>query len=191
MSVRKSDDMLSVEEAWTAIEALSLAEHAKLQRVSRFYAGSRGAADDLRQEAMLRTLDGTRRCPREIQMIRHLDQVMRSMIWSERKSAKVHPHQSIEVIDTRDFSPVMVMTDLGPEVQVAEAQAADRVLGKVIELFNDDKVAQTVLEGIILGWEGEELCELAGIDRPTLATKRKLINRRIARAFPDGWNHDG
>lgn len=173
-----------------AIDALFLAEHAKLQRISRLYANSKEAAEDLRHEAMLRTLDGTRSCPRGVQMVRHLDQAMRSIISSERKQAKLHPLVQLETVGPRDLPPGTVVTDPGPEVQLAEAQQAERVLEKILELFNDDEVARTLVEGIMLGWEGEELCELAGIDKPTLATKRRLINRRIARAFPDGWHHD-
>lgn len=158
--------------------------------MSRFYAGSKDAAEDLRQEAMLRTLDGTRRCPRHVQMVRHLKQVMRSIIWSERKQARLHPTVEFKSVLPRDLPPGTIVTDAGPEVQAAEAQAATRVLDEVLEMFSDDEVARTVVEGIMLGWEGEELCELAGIDKPALATKRRLISRRIAHAFPHGWHHD-
>jgi hypothetical protein len=60
----------------------------------------------------------------------------------------------------------------------------------VLALFDDDPVAQVLVEGIMEDMEGQELCELAGIDTEQLATKRKLIRRRIDRAFPRGWHHD-
>jgi hypothetical protein len=139
---------------------------------------------------MLRTLDGTRRCPKDVQILRHLDQVMRSIIWSERKQARLHPQVEFKALEARDLPAGTVVADAGPEVRVAEAQAVAGIRDKILQLFVDDEVARTVVEGIMLGWEGEELCELAGIDKAALSTKRRLISRRIARAFPDGWQHD-
>ena len=120
-------------------------------------------------------------------MVRHLHQVMRSIVWSDRRQARLHSQVEIEAVEPRDLLPGAVVTDPGPEVRVAEAEAAARVQKKVLGAFNDDEVARTLVEGIMLGFEGEELCELAGIDKATLATKRRLIKRRIASTFPGGW----
>jgi RNA polymerase sigma-70 factor (ECF subfamily) len=37
------------------------------------------------------------------------------------------------------------------------------------------------------GIEGEELRELTELDMTGYATKRRLIRRRIDKAFPQGW----
>ena len=78
-----------------------------------------------------------------------------------------------------------------PHELLVENQECERIRKQVLSIFEDDPVAQILTEGIIAELEGKELCELAGISAAELATKRRLIRRRINSAFPQGWHHDG
>jgi len=40
---------------------------------------------------------------------------------------------------------------------------------------------------MIEGTDGEELRALVDLDRTAFASKRRLIRRRIDKAFPNGW----
>ena len=56
----------------------------------------------------------------------------------------------------------------------------------ILDLFEDDLVAQTIVEGDMDGIEGEELRSLTGLDLKAFASKRRLIRRRINGKFPKG-----
>lgn len=57
---------------------------------------------------------------------------------------------------------------------------------EIIALFDDDLEAQTIAEGTMDGMEGEELRSCTGLDEKAFATKRRLVRRRIDKAFPKG-----
>jgi hypothetical protein len=48
-------------------------------------------------------------------------------------------------------------------------------------------LAQVMVEGGMEGMEGEELREVTGLTKIAFASKRRLIRRRVEKAFPDGW----
>ena len=57
----------------------------------------------------------------------------------------------------------------------------------LLSLFEDDEIAQVILEGMMEGIEGEELQELTDLDNTAYQSKRRLIRRRINRKYPEGW----
>ena len=73
------------------------------------------------------------------------------------------------------------------EDQLASFQEAERIKQAVLTLFADDVTAETIVEGIMEGMDGEELRALTDLDKTAFASKRKLIRRRIDKAYPNGW----
>ena len=57
----------------------------------------------------------------------------------------------------------------------------------LVSLFEDDEIAQVILEGMMEGIDGEELRELTDLDETAYQSKRRLIRRRIVKRFPNGW----
>ena len=57
----------------------------------------------------------------------------------------------------------------------------------LVSLFEDDEIAQVILEGMMEGIEGEELRKLTELDKTAYQSKRRLIRRRIEKRFPKGW----
>jgi RNA polymerase sigma-70 factor (ECF subfamily) len=57
----------------------------------------------------------------------------------------------------------------------------------MLGLFPDDQQARDLLDGIMEGYEGEELRALTDLDEISFASKRRLIRRRIDKHYPKGW----
>ena len=72
------------------------------------------------------------------------------------------------------------------EQVLAGEQEAKCIRQAIIALFADDPAAQVMVEGIMEGMEGDELRAVPDLTPITFASKRRLIRRRIEKAFPDG-----
>jgi hypothetical protein len=67
------------------------------------------------------------------------------------------------------------------------SEAAVWLSGPPSTLLEEDPVAQVMVEGMMEGMGGEELREVIGLTKIAFASKRRLIRRRIDKAFPKGW----
>ena len=172
-----------------AIQNLSEADWVRLHKVALAYARNRPIEpDDLLQEAFRRALDGDRRCLVHIDPVRFLAEAMRSIANGEIQKGKNQPplvpianHGSAEiVVDPRDPAP-------SPEQRADSAEEVAAMKAALVVLFDDDEIAQVILEGMMEGIEGEELRELTDLDKLAYQSKRRLIRRRIDKKFPKGW----
>lgn len=121
----------------------------------------------------MRALDGSRRCRRDQDFVRFLAGTMQSIQNSKRKAAsRLKPHREALEREPPPVPPVPLEALLEQEDEFRFA------MGK-LQLFGDDPVALAVLEGVLEGFQGNDLCELAGITPKELATKRRLIKRRL------------
>ena len=182
--------LLTRVEVKRSIAALTAADWLRLHKVARALCRD-GAfqADDLLQEAFQRALDGTRHCARTLDIILFLAGVMRSIASDWRKARKRRPEMSLVtatgwlqevVLQVRDNSCV------AEEVLVSNEEAA-RLQQAIFALFADDAVAQRLLEGIMDGLTGAQLRSLTGLSETEFASKRRLIRRRIDKAYPGDW----
>lgn len=186
MGGSKVEDALTVDEFRAAWQALSVADLERLRRYSISLVGAE-AADTLRQEALYKAFSGERRCRRDLSVVQFLAGAMRSLVSSTKKAAKRRPTVSLEVVaEATGDEPV----GDDPHEQLVQARECERIRQEVLAVFDDDPDAQLLVDGIMEEMEGQELCELAGIDTGELAAKRRFIRRRIDRAFPRGWHHD-
>jgi hypothetical protein len=71
---------------------------------------------------------------------------------------------------------------------MAGEQEAARLVEALRDLFADDPTAQVMLDGMLDGLEGEALRALTELSEIEFASKRRLIRRRIDKAFPR--NHE-
>jgi DNA-directed RNA polymerase specialized sigma24 family protein len=173
-----------------AIDALPAAEWLRLHKVARALCRSTGSdPDDLLQEAFQRALDGSRQCPRDVDVIRFVAGVMRSIAsdWSKARKRRpeislVRPSGSLQavVVQVRD-----VNANAYERLAIDQEEACLRQ--SLRDLFADDGVAQALLDGIMEGGTGEELRSLTALSETELASKRRLIRRRIDKAFPKEW----
>lgn len=179
--------ILSGPEVEEAIRSISEAGWHRLGRVARHYSFGRLHPDDLLYEALCRTLDGRRTCPRDIDIVRVLAEVIRSIASSSFKAAARHPE--LHAVDEVEFEKGADTDCYGedPEQNMISDQEADRIRTTIVSLFNDDENAQIIVEGEMDGMSREDLCELTGLHGQAYDSKRRLIRRRIIRAFPKGW----
>jgi DNA-directed RNA polymerase specialized sigma24 family protein len=179
----------SREEIEKAIGSLSPADSVRLRKVAR--ACSRGGAldlEDLLQEAFTRAIDGSRNCPRNVDVVRFLAEVIRSIASDTFKVMRRQPDFHAVPIINDDGSPIDVPDRaLGPEDRLAGLAEAKRISTAILDLFTGDPVAEIMVIGIIDGMEGEELREITELDATAFASKRRYIRRRITDAFPHGW----
>jgi len=188
--VAASEAVLSVAEIAEGINNLSDADLLRIKKTSQYlsYGGAR-SPQELRQEAVKRAVDGTRKCPRDVGIAKFLFGVMRSIASSDRKAASRKQTLSMVPKHNSGSASILECTDprLSPEDQILTQEATGEIRAALLPLFEGDPVAQTLVNGMIEGMEGHELRELAGLNEKDFATKRRFVRRRIDKAFPNGW----
>lgn len=182
--------LLTQVEVKRSISLLTAADWLRLHKVARaFCRDAAFEADDLLQEAFQRALDGTRHCTRTLDIVHFLAGVMRSIASDWRKARKRRPEMNLVtqtgalrevVLQVRDNSPVA-------EEVLAVNEEAGRLQAAIFALFVDDALAQRLLEGIMDGLAGAQLRSLTGLSETEFASKRRLIRRRVDKAYPKDW----
>ena len=175
------------EEIRAAIEAFTDVDWVRVRKAAEYWARRHGAeADEVMQDALERAIDGSRQCPRDLSVLKFLSGAMRSISSEERKARARRGEVHLVAEDGRLI--VDPVDDRQTAAEAAESrQEATRIKTTLLDLFEGDLAAQTILEGDMDGMEGEELRALTGLDVKGFATKRRLIRRRIDKAFPKGW----
>ncbi len=179
---------LSVADVTDGIRNLSDGEQIKFKRASQYLggAGARPPAD-LRHEAIRRAIAGSRKCPRHLPIVAFLIGTMRSIAHADRKALK----RSSRTLILADPSSSTILDAADPRISPEEAMLRTddmaEMKARVLALFEDDVTARDIVEGRFIRMEGKDLQELVGLSERELATKNRLIRRRIDKAFPDGW----
>jgi DNA-directed RNA polymerase specialized sigma24 family protein len=175
-----------------ALKSLSQADWVRIQKAADFFAYQtmgNWPSEDLKHEALIRAFDGDRKCPRHINVAQFLVGVMRSIVSASAKAAGRKTRQ-MEMAGN-EIALQLPDLDVGPEEQLIGRQSLERLKTDILKLFIQGSKEQLVVEGIMEGWEGSQLCELAEIDAHELATIRKFIRRKISRTSLNGTSNGG
>jgi DNA-directed RNA polymerase specialized sigma24 family protein len=153
---------LSRAEIHNAIKFLTAAEKTKIVKVAARYAKiTPYEAEDLYQEALLRTMEGRRKWPKGLAATAFFLGVMCSIAWEWKRKD-----------DPLD-------KDIQDE-EVGERPLLDRNHAMtIIKAFDDDPIAKEILLAMAEGARGEELLKLSGLSPTDYESKRKKIRRRI------------
>jgi len=186
-----ADPVRAPSEIAAAIRALTPAQWARLRKVAAHYAlGRTMEAKDLLQEAFRRALDGERRCPVVVDVVRFLAEAIRSISDGELKRAKRGPvlvplsapgDPATQVPEPADPAPNAEKLREAAEEDAEEDDRRQSQRQQIIGLFDDDPVAQVIVEGLLEGTRGEDLRALTDLDPIAYQSKRRLIRRRIER----------
>lgn len=188
MSSQAAVAVLSRDEIDLAIRSFTPAQWARLKFVAKRYAFGRPIdPDDLFQEAFARALD-TRQCPADLDVLTFLIGTMRSIVSGEAQKAKKHPTVVMSAVVDEQGEPVDY-PDLSPSAEnnLIDEENAALVRRNVLALFDDDPDAQVIVEGEMDGWSAEELRAYTGLSQTAYDSKRRLIRRRLNKAYPGGW----
>jgi hypothetical protein len=127
--------------------------------------------------------------PWHVDPVRFLAEVMRSIADGEINKVENQidvvpvmqpgavPESAVDPRDARMSSEQSLIANEDAEVFRQE----------MLGLFPDDQQARDLLDGIMEGYEGEELRALTDLDEISFASKRRLIRRRIDKHYPKGW----
>lgn len=179
------EDAYSIEELSELVAGLGDTDMLKLKGAARGLALKCWSdPGDLLNEAVIRSLDGRRRCPRRMKPVAFLFGVMRSVADEWLKDRKA---ERGEVDETRWGTPAEVDVETLPDRgdgQEAAVIASERrafaasVLKEVMEMFENDEEAWFIVEADLEGrMTPEEVCSALGIDRRRYDTARKRIRR--------------
>lgn len=180
---------LSTTDIESALQALPKVGWIRLHKIASVLARTYPVeAEDLLHEACCRALDGCRRCPSNVDLIKFLGGVMRSIASDTLKMVKRRPElHLVSVTDGEESAYDPPDEQPNAEEALVTAQEISRIKQGIIILFEDDPVAQIMVEAKMEGMDGEELRALTDLDVTAFASKQKLIRRRINKEFPGGW----
>jgi RNA polymerase sigma-70 factor (ECF subfamily) len=183
----------SRDEVESAILAFTPDEVLRLRDVSWLYAPQcKLEADDLLQEAIVRALEGSRKCPVNISVVKFLAEAIRSIAHgeSEKTENQVVPISLLSADDHESKS--LIRPDRSPSIEenVINEESAAILHDSIFALFKEGTPERDMVEGIMEGLSAEELRELLDLDKTAYNSMRRLIRRRINKAYPKGWSHD-
>lgn len=186
---------LTLEETNDAYDSLGAAAWGKIQRAATILAGSEAAGGELAQDAIGRAIIGDRRCPRDVDLVPFTVMVMKSILSAAAKSAKRSKRVPLDAVGDGQLLEAIQRAGQQTAEELLCAEEEDQLFSQrvaslkqqVLALFDDDDTTRIIVEGIMEGMEGAALCDLVAIDAKDLATRRRLIRRRIDKAFPNGW----
>jgi hypothetical protein len=179
-----SGDTLSLDEISVAIEEFTDADWLRLKRAALYFSyDDRCARDwaDLQNEALVRSLDGRRKCPRNVPVCTFLGNVIRS-IASETDYLDGNALRSYEVEQAQE-TVAGVIALKGASDPLASNFDSKRLFKEAVDLFEGDMIAQTLFEGDVDGMEGQELRELVGLTQTEFDSKRRYVRRRLNAHF--------
>lgn len=174
----------TLEQARREIEGFCDADYAKLMLVAQGLRrsrlrGSTVEPQDLLQEAVAKTLQGVRGWSKDVSMLKHLAEVMRSDSSHEAERRSKWPTRYFEAVpgDSEEAEPAA-----RPDTGVDDSDEFELVL----RLFNKDNVALRLLRSKAHGYTASEIQRELGIGSVQYESTLKRIRRTIAKHLADG-----
>jgi hypothetical protein len=163
---------LSEAEIRSEISSLTAGERTKLIKTASYYAWkgriSFEEPDELFHEAICRVLDRKREWPRDLEKLRLLAGVIKSIAGDRKREQAL-----------KRTVPLDEEREVGDEGTEARGIRAKLDLKRIMSLFDDDPIAQKMLMGMADGIRGEDLERASGLSPTEYESKRKKIRRRI------------
>jgi DNA-directed RNA polymerase specialized sigma24 family protein len=153
------------------IASLTAGERTKLIKNASYYLWIE-EPDELFQEALFRVLAGKRKWPRDLEKLRFLAGVIKSIAGDrareQAKREQAKKRREAGRPGLRDY-----------EGKGARGMQAGLDLERIMTLFNDDPIAQKMLMLMADGTRGEDIARAVGLSPTEYESKRKKIRRRI------------
>ncbi len=183
----------SRDEIESTIRSFTPLQWGRLKAVAKHFTFGRPIdPEDLLQEAFIRALD-TRKCPADVDIVKFLIGVMRSVLSGEAEKAENQLTVVLSAVTTNDDQDEPVeFADPSPSIEedLIDRQNAANIQRTILALFDDDPEARVIVEGDIAGWSAEDLRAYTGLDKTAYDSKRRLIRRRLNKADTRGGSHE-
>jgi DNA-directed RNA polymerase specialized sigma24 family protein len=187
--------MASEDEVEEAIRGLSKADLYRLKAAARFRSRNIGARrghcgpDDLLQEAIVRTLDGTRHwIPARVSFFQYLLGAIKSIAnhWpGQREGARGDPSKvEATCVAAHHLHPAARLHGLERQILARDELATIR------NAFNGDDMVQQIIDGLSEEMTGPEIQEVLGITQTQLETAMKRLRRKARSLFDYNGGHD-
>lgn len=181
--------VLTREELEESIAAFSNADRLRLRSAAQLYAIYPVEPDELVQEALCRALAGTRKCPRNVSVVRFVAEAIRSIAHDEFRKVE-NRRDEVSVDDETIENPDSITPqEPGPtaEERMILNEQYQETENRLLELFEDDEEAQLIILGMLSGAEGVELKEATGLDQTGFNSKRRKVRRTMNKAIENGF----
>ena len=176
-------EILDTEEIRAAIECFGDADWVRLKRAADYFAWRAGTQGcDLRQEAMMRALEGRRKCPRNTKVITFLCNAIRSIASEDDLDVQQVPLEGKLEFDPDDGAKLCDPSQ-SPDREAQGRIDGERLLSEALGLFEDDEKAKLMFEGMMEEMEGEELRAFLELTSTEFDSKRRLVRRRLNNHF--------
>jgi DNA-directed RNA polymerase specialized sigma24 family protein len=173
---------LSEAEIRSEISLLTAGERTKLIKIASYYAwkGRTGfeEPDELVQEAICRVLEGMRKWPRDLEKLRFLAGVIKSIAGDWNRAQRQARKRTVPLNEEREVGEAR-RGQMDYEGTEARGISAKFDVERILTLFDDDPIAQTMLIGIAEGRRGEDLEQASGLSPTEYQSKLRKIRRRI------------
>lgn len=191
-----ADDAAGTAQIEAAIEALRAEDHLRLDRAGQGLSQRSGraafgwGAEDLYQEAVMRTYDGRRRwCPGRVDFVRHLTETMRSIASEWRAQGRRGP-VSLEPRGkgqpSRDpFDPTDAET-LSAEERLLQHQECAAQIARLRDQFAGDAPVEYILMGLEDGLGRADILSAVGLTVKEYDAARNRLTRAASRWKPRG-----
>lgn len=186
-----SGQTFTPDEMRQAIERLSPADIVRIEKAGRILAlKAKCEAGDLLGEAVGRILDGSRKCPHDVEVMAFLINVMKSLASAAWERAKTG-------IDVLEFAATgtdnltifaVASTDRNAEDQCLAKDDIERRIRALEELFDGDDDAMMVLMGRLDDMTKEEIMTMNDLTPTDYGSLLRRMRRKIDGRFPHGWN---
>lgn len=180
--------VLSREELEEAIGEFSDADWTRIRGAAQLYAVYPVEPEELVQEALCRAIAGTRKCPKEVSVVRFVAEAIRSIAHDELQKVE-HQRDEVSVHDETIENPdAITPQEPGPtaEERMISNEQTRGTENRLLELFEGDDEAQLIVLGMLTGTEGAELREVTGLDQTGFNSKRRYVRRKINNAIENG-----
>jgi DNA-directed RNA polymerase specialized sigma24 family protein len=180
--------VLSRGELEEAIGEFSDADWMRIRGAARLYAVYPVEPEELIQEALCRAIAGTRKCPKDVSVVRFVAEAIRSIAHDELQKVE-HQRDEVSVHDASIENPdAITPQEPGPtaEERMISNEQTRGTENRLLELFEGDDEAQLIVLGMLTGTEGAELREVTGLDQTGFNSKRRYVRRKINNAIENG-----
>ena len=179
---------LNPDEFRLKVDSLQDADWIRLRKIASIHAAKCNADwEDILNEALVRALDGRRKCKKDLSVIVFLDGAMRSIVNSWNKASKTTPTANAAQLYTDTDEGQELTIDHPPDNSTPDMiMEAQEMLDKFEALFEGDDEALMVLMGQQDDLPPDEIQELTGLDKTQYATVLRRIRRRFEKLVATG-----